>query len=262
MELKSSEITSQKYHDIFDYKLTNEEAFKWQYKQSLPSVEGKNYKETTSGVKNKSRLRREKYSQKKLIIARKAANLIAKIPTVKFVGITGALAMNNAGRNSDIDLMIITKNGCLWTTRLISYLLTWLFGFKTRRPKNRLEKNRLCLNMWLDESDLVWDKKDRNIYTAHEVAQVVSLVNIDTTYEKFLYLNRWILNFWPNAIRIRNLKIKNSTEQVNFIEYIAFKLQYFYMKNKITREVVTPTRAIFHPNDWGKIAMEKLNNLN
>ena len=110
-------------------------------------------------LKIKADFEEKNIHKKKLIIARKATNLIAKIPTVKFVGITGALAMNNAGRNSDIDLMIITKNGCLWTTRLISYLLTWLFGFKTRRPKNRLEKDKLCLNMWLDESSLVWDKK-------------------------------------------------------------------------------------------------------
>ena len=252
MELKSSEITSQKYHDIFDYKLTNEEAFKWQYQAQKVII---------SGTKNKSRLQREKYSQKKLIIARKAANLIAKIPTVKFVGITGALAMNNAGRNSDIDLMIITKNGCLWTTRLISYLLTWLFGFKTRRPKNRLEKDKLCLNMWLDESSLVWDKKDRNIYTSHEIAQVIPLINKDKTYEKFLFANKWILKFWPNAVKVENsVRLSNFKSNRSLIEKIAYELQYFYMKSKITREVVTHTRAVFHPNDWGKVVMEKLNN--
>lgn len=249
MELKSNRITSVDYHNIFDFKLTKEELIKWQYK---------NYKETTSGVKNKSRIQREKYSKEKLIIAERAAKLIAKIPTVKFVGITGALAMNNAGEKSDIDLMIITKTNTLWTTRLFVYLLICLFGIQTRKPKNKTEKDKLCLNMWLDEDDLIWDKKDRNLYTAHEIAQVVPLVNKDKTHENFLYLNRWILNFWPNAVRIKNLKIKNSTEQVNFIEYIAFKLQYFYMKNKITREVVTPTRAIFHPNDWGKIVINKL----
>ena len=50
------------------------------------------------------------------------------------------------------------------------------------------------------------------------------------------------------------LEIGNS----NFLEKTAFKLQYLHMKNKITREVITPTRALFHPKDWGKIIMKKL----
>jgi len=240
MELKSNSCTSILYHDIFDYKLTKEELVKWQYKDSL---------ETTKGKKNKSRLQREKYSKEKFKIAKKTAKLISKIPTVKFVGITGALAMNNAGENSDIDLMIITKGNYLWTTRLLCLFL--LFN-KIRRFGDKNEKNRLCLNMWLDQNDLVWNKKDRNVYTAHEIAQVVTLVNKDRTYEKFLYLNRWILDYWPNAVKISLLKIKNVYKKTNIFEKMAFKLQYLYMQPKITREVVTPTRAIFHPNDWGK----------
>lgn len=249
MELKSSNFTSVKYHDIFDYKLTKTELIKWQYK---------NLKEKVDGDKNKSRLQREKYSAKKLIIAKKAANLISKIPSIKFVGITGALAMMNAGKNSDIDLMIITKNNYLWTTRLLSYIVTWLLGFKTRSPKNSFEKDKLCLNLWLDESDLIWNKKDRNIYTAHEIAQIVPLVNKDKTYEKFLYLNKWILAYWPNAVAVHSTKYIVRSNKINLLEKIAFWLQYQYMKNKITREIVTQSKAIFHPNDWGKVVIKKL----
>lgn len=261
MELRSSDFTSVKYHDIFDFKLTKEEAVRWQYK---------NQKVVVSGRKNKSRLQREKYSLKKLVIARNASKLISKIPTVLFIGITGSLAMMNSSRESDIDLMIITKKNWLWTTRLLSYLVTWLLGFKTRRPKDNLEKDKLCLNIWLDESDLVWGKNDRNIYTAHEIAQIVPLFNKNKTYEKVLYLNHWILSFWPRATKVisnKDIKILIVQKTNHFIsiyfiswliEKIAFELQYFYMKSKITREVVTPTRAIFHPNDWGRIVIDKL----
>lgn len=258
MELKSNNL-SVKYHDIFDYKLTKEELVKWQYKD---------FPETTKGTINKGRLQREKYSQAKLLLATKAAKIISKIPTVKFVGITGALAMNNASKNSDIDLLIITKSGLLWTTRLFVYLLICLFGIQTRRPKNNLQKDMLCLNMWLDEHLLVWDKKDRNIYTAHEIAQIVPLVNKNKVYEKFLWQNRWILNYWPNAVSMPHaLSYKPYTKKtikhiaysiMQSLERLSYWLQYFYMKSKITREVVTPTRAIFHPNDWGKVVIKKL----
>ena len=240
---------SVKYHDIFDFKLTKEEAVKWQFR---------NQKTVVSGKKNKGRLQREKYSQKKLEIAKKASKLISKIPTVLFVGITGSLAMMNSANESDIDLMIVTKKNSLWTTRVLVYGLLRLSSYELRKPKQDSEKNMLCINLWLDESDLVWSKNDRNIYTAHEIAQIVPLYNKENVYEKFIYLNRWILNYWPNAVAVRSTKNIVQRNKINFLEKVAFKLQYFYMKNKITREIVTPTRAIFHPNDWGKSVTAKL----
>ncbi|MEK7168938.1 MAG: hypothetical protein AAB778_02895 [Patescibacteria group bacterium] len=256
MESAYSNITSQKYHEIFDFKLTKDELHKWQYK---------NVKEFAKGFKNKTRLQREKYSKKKLKLAKRAAILISKIPTVKFVGITGALAMNNAGRNSDIDLMIITKSGRLWMTRLLSYMAIWLNGYKTRKPNQKNEKNKLCINLWMDENDLTWNKLDRNIYTAHEIAQIVPLVNKNNIYERFLRCNRWILNFWPNSVKILRSKKTSNFISIHLIswlmEKLAYNIQYLYMSRKITREVVTPTRAIFHPNDWGKIVLEKLNKI-
>lgn len=258
----TSKITSVKYHDIFDYKLTKEDLVRWQYK---------NLKETTKGLKNKSRLQREKHSIKKLKIAKRAAKLISKISTIQFVGITGALAMMNAGKDSDIDLMIITKHNTLWTTRLRCYVVMWLYGFKTRKPRNKDQKDALCLNMWLDEDDLIWGKKDRNIYTAHEISQIVPLTNNNNIYEKFLYLNRWVLDYWPNAVKVIRYKdIKSMVNKqksfiillvcdlISILENLAFKLQYFYMRSKMTREQVTPTRAIFHPYDWGENILKKL----
>ena len=247
--LTSSENITVKYHDIFDYKLTKAEAIKWQYK---------NFKVKVSGIKNKKRLLNEKYSKEKLILARKAAKVLAMIPTVKFVGITGALAMNNAGKDSDIDLMVITEANTLWLTRMSAYIFLKLSKYSIRKPKDREQANMLCINLWLDEQDLVWSKNDRNIYTAHEIAQVVPLVNKDETFEKFLHENMWVLNYWPKAVVIRKLKYKKILHKDSFFEELLFKLQYLYMKRKITREAVTLKRAVFHPNDWGKVVLNKL----
>lgn len=264
------------YHDIFNFPLNKLELVKWYSKlknsktQKLQIIQKNNFY-FINGRQNiiKNRIENEKYSQKKLKIAKKAAILILKIPTILFVGITGSLAMLNADKNSDIDLMIITKANTLWITRLYCYIIIWLNGYKTRHPKSKLEKDKLCINLWLDESDLIWDKKDRNIYTAHEIAQIIPLVNKDKTYEKFLFKNKWILSYWPNAMKIQNheLRITNNTKNLLYIihntlfkviEYLVFKIQYQYMKPKITREIITSKRAIFHPNDWGKVVIEKL----
>jgi len=117
--------------------------------------------------------------------------------------------------------------------------------------------------MWMDETDLVWRKNDRNLYTAHEISQVMPLVNKNCMYEKFMSKNIWILKYWPNAVKISKHKEENTKHlfknpALSLFEKLAFDLQYGFMKSKITKEVTTPTRAIFHPQDLGKLVIPRL----
>ena len=267
------------YHNIFEYPLSSDDLIKWitskkaviGVKDSL-NIKDKNghyYLEGQEKLIYKQALRK-KISSKKMNIAKKSAKLLSYIPGILMVGVTGSLAMENSASESDIDLMVITKKDSLWTTRLLSYLVLSTKYFALRRPFDRNQKDKLCLNMWLDERDLIWKTTDRNLYTAHEIAQVIPLVNKDKTYEKFLGCNRWILDFWPNAVKrmymeygisyIAKPKGKYSIFNIlySFIEKLAYFLQLNYMKNKITRETVTKTRALFHPQDWGKVVMRRL----
>ena len=227
MESKSSSFASLKYHDIFNYPLTSDEIKKWQVGKEFtisnlqfPTNEKQNF-HFINGRQNiiKTRIQNEKYSKKKLKIAKEAAKTISRIPTVLFVGITGSLAMMNAKKDSDIDLLIITKSEMLWISRLLVYCLLVIGDFSLRKPRVKNERDTLCLNMWLDETDLVWDKKDRNIYTAHEIAQVVPLVNKNKIYKRFLNINKWILNYWPNSVKIR----KSNIEYRNKLEFSKIK---------------------------------------
>lgn len=272
-------VSSLAYHDLFDYPMTIQELKRWKCTKRIvrPNSQkarkiGKYYLLTGRSEIVSKREARQKVSLKKVEIAKKAARILGILPSVKIIAITGALAMMNADPNSDIDLLIVCASGTLWTTRLTTVAILDLLGIPRRRYGQKTQKDRLCLNMWLDEKVLSWDKADRNIYTAHEIAQVVPLANKDKTHEKFLYKNRWIKDYWPRAakilrekdIKILSAKSKNhSISQyldvfMSLFESIAYWLQYLYMKPKITREVVSPTRAIFHPIDWGKIVLTRL----
>ena len=272
------------YHDIFDYPLLKYELSRWvpgegvlsikssvlgTLKQKVEYKRGFYYLEGREEIIAKRRLN-AKSSKNKLKIAKRAGKLLDRIPTVMFVGITGSLAMMNSNDDSDIDLLIITSKGTLWTTRLITYSLLLISGFGVRRPKNKEEKDRLCLNMWIDERDLKFTK--RNVFTAHEVAQIVSIVNNGKTYEKLLWENRWILDYWPKAVEIGRIQqvACRMTKRAHAAYYmllatlfepVAFKLQYLYMKPKITRETVTKTRAFFHPNDWSRKVLGQLDKI-
>lgn len=285
--LTKSEKASVIYHNLFDYPLNYADVLKWRIGKKLPifnfqfSITNKRGFYFLEGreVLVHKRLSRKRISARKMQIVKNVTRLLKFLPTVKMVAVTGSLAMENSTEESDIDLLIITKKETLWITRLLIYSILVICHLSFRRPFDSNQKDALCLNMWMDESDLIWKKSDRNLYTAHEIAQIVPLVNKDKIYEKFLYKNKWILNYWPSAVKIRNSKrlhhfvgrMRNKFEFSKFkylntvssfvfrtSNLIAFKMQYLHMKNKISREVVTPTRAIFHPRDWGKIILNRL----
>lgn len=268
--LSEKELASVIYHDIFDYPLTAIDLIRWEVGDKIKVVEAESYLfKAKSGhyyLKGREgivlrRLMRERSSKKKLKIAEQAAALLSFIPTVKFVGLTGALAMQNANDEADIDFLVVAKKGTLWTTRLTSLVLLKIFNFKVRRFGDTDEKDKLCLNMWLDESDLVF-KKDRNIYTAHEISQISPLYDKDKTYAKLLEKNKWIHDYWPNAAPLRGQKSVSKKLRKGFvaktIEPFLRNLQYKYMEKKITRETVNPTRALFHPVDWSSFVTERL----
>jgi len=257
------------YHDIFDYPLTEGELIKWevarrvvrgrQFAKKIIFKNGFYFITGRDGLILK-RLVRERNSSNKLIIARKVGNILQVVPGIKGVFITGALAMESADESSDIDLMIVTQKGLLWTTRLLAFLILRLFGIPLRKPGQVEQKDKLCLNMWLDEGSLAWPKKKRNLFSAHEIAQVIPIVNKEQIYERFLFSNRWLKKYWPNTVRIikvPRLKTKRISLLVP-VETLARWMQYLYMKRKMTNEVVTPHKAVFHPNDLEGIVLTRL----
>lgn len=261
------------YHSLFDFPLKKEELEKWLFGKGvnfklnkIPQVDFKDgfYFLKGKEIQIKKRIEREKISNFKMEIAIKAAKILSFIPTIKMVGITGSLAMKNADFDSDIDFLIITKKGFLWTSRFLSILLLSLAGFAVRRYGDRYTKDKLCLNMWFDESDLVW--QERNIFSAHEIAQIIPILNRDETYERFLFSNKWVLDFWPNSVSIkRNFKEQNKFFLGRFFcfvfglfEVLAYYLQRLYMRGKVSREIVDYKRAVFHPVNLGQSVFLKI----
>jgi hypothetical protein len=113
--------------------------------------------------------------------------LIARLPFVRMVAVTGALAMNNVDDGADIDYLIVTSSGRLWLCRgLVVALVKWA----------SLRGITLCPNYLLSERALVFP--DQSLYAAHELTQMVPLHG-QALYQRMLYVNRWTEQFLPNA---------------------------------------------------------------
>ena len=198
------------YADVFDYPLTAQEIYRFLIakkrisnsflKQDLKKLPQVSQKQSFYFLKNREktvslRKKREKWSREKLKIAKRVANWLKLIPTIKMVAVTGALAMNNSNKGDDIDLFIITSANRLWLSRglIVTFLrLTGLY----RRP-NKI-KNKICPNMLLDERHLKIPKKEQDLFSAHEVCQLKLLWDRNKTYQRFIKENQWVNHFLPN----------------------------------------------------------------
>lgn len=268
------------YHSLFSFPLKVKEVKKWQPGKLLkfrfkkePQIVFQDGFYFLEGEEKqvKIRLKRERCSIKKIKMAKKAVEVLKFLPFLKFIGITGSLAMKNSEPDSDIDFLIITKKGTLWTSRLFCFFLFKVKGIPFRRFSKEEKKDKLCLNMWLDEGDLVWNK--HNLFSAHEIAQIIPLLNRDMTYERFVFENLWFFDFWPNSLVFKDivssLRLDISCQErflnrvfyflvVLLVEPFAYLAQKIYMRKKITKELVLKNRAIFHPVDFNLVVFRKL----
>ena len=115
-------------------------------------------------------------------------HILAQLPFVRMVALTGALAMNNVEADADLDYLIVTAPGRLWVCRALVIVLV------------RLAAQRgdiICPNYFLTERAL--NLQERNLFTAHEMTQMVPLSGREV-YERMRQINSWTEDFLPNAI--------------------------------------------------------------
>ena len=113
--------------------------------------------------------------------------LIAGLPFVRMLAITGSLAMNNVENNPDIDYLVVTVGGRLWMVRAMVLAVARLAA---------LQGVRLCPNYLVSEQALVFE--EHTLYTAHELAQMIPLFGMEV-YRRISSLNRWKERLLPNA---------------------------------------------------------------
>jgi len=118
------------------------------------------------------------------------ARLLARIPWIRLVAVSGSLAVSAARTGDDIDLFVVTDDGRLWLSRA----LTIAVGRLPLRGR-AMPLSVLCPNYLLSSSSLTLGERD--VYTAHELAQLVPLFGAET-YRELLACNAWYRDFLPN----------------------------------------------------------------
>jgi hypothetical protein len=273
-------ITTIAYADLFDYPLTGEEIHRYligrpasfpAVLRGLSNLSGKKVNlrafYTLSGRRGilRTRIIRNSYTTEKFTRAVRAARWLRYIPSIELVGVTGALAMNNAGKNDDIDLFIITQPHTLWITRLLVVGMIELVAIR-RKPDDTAIANSICLNMFLSSDALSLPKEERDVYLSHEVLQMVPLWDRNDAYCRFLLANSWVkehlFHLWKYRMEILSNCSKKRHESaigkvtsmvIQILSYIpnwiAGIIQLRHMAKRRTSEVIRDSILRFHPRD-------------
>ena len=204
MPVKFDILATLSYFDLFDYPLTQTEIFQFlrqshshdDVAEALIVLASENwvYKfEEFFSLRDDHHLisRRRKgnaRAREMLKTAEKIASFLSLFPFVRGVGVSGSLSKNFADENSDIDFFIITAPNRLWLARTLMHFFkkfTFLFN----------KQDWFCMNYYVDEAAL--EIREKNIYTATEVATLLPLRGI-RTFREFFNANAWSRNFLPN----------------------------------------------------------------
>jgi hypothetical protein len=192
------------YSDIFDFPLTVEEILRYLigYQATASEVgaalaelggavscQGELY--ALSGREPLFALRQERAAQASILWkpALRYGSLIARLPFVRMVAVTGALAADNVAAGADIDYLIVTKPGWLWLCRAMALAVN-------RAARLAGLRAELCPNYLLSENALAL--QDADLFTAQELVRMLPLSGLDI-YAAMRAANAWSAAFLPAA---------------------------------------------------------------
>ncbi len=156
-------------------------------------------------------------------LAQHAANMIARVPFVRYVGVNGSLARGASTVNSDIDFFIICKEGHLWKTRVAITLLIHAYGL--RRTNTKIA-GRICLNRFFTTQHL--EISPHTLGNAREFCAQVPLYDAGGWHARFARENVWVGEFGYRFSKITNdkLRIMNDVRPTKTAIEKAFSLRF------------------------------------
>lgn len=133
------------------------------------------------------RRRRAAHARELWPAALEYGRMIARLPFVRMVAITGSLAWDNVDHGADIDYLIVTEPDRLWVCRWLVAAL----GHLARR-----DGVSLCPNYMVSKRALVL--AEPNLYGAYELVRMIPIAGLGM-YRRLRRANAWAFSYLPNA---------------------------------------------------------------
>ena len=131
------------------------------------------------------RRRREAESRDLLWMHAGTVRLVASLPFVRSVCLSGSLAHLNGTASADLDLFVVTAPGRVWSVTTTALALTRLLG----------QRRRLCLNYVVSERRLALQPADT--FAANQLMHLQPVTG-EAVYRRLLEANPFVARFYPN----------------------------------------------------------------
>jgi hypothetical protein len=275
------------YSDLFHFPLTEEEL--WQYLLADTKIARSSFhKELQHLVASRNRVMTQEQGYyallgreaiitkrvrnlpevaKKLRIVQRVSFWLSSIPTIYGIGLSGGLAVGDATNQDDIDLFLITKKDTMLITRLWVLVVLEILQLRRKRGKE-YAPNKVCVNLFIDETQLQWKKSQQDVYIAHEIAQLKPLFERKHGFERFFSHNKWIVRFLPNSDTTGSIASRHADFFVlrilmlfcclPLVRFIIEMVQIRIMKRHQTREIISQHLLAFHPIDYRSYVLQQL----
>lgn len=148
------------------------------------------------------RIERNKISEEKYKIIRRVVWFLRAVPFVRMILVTGRVAMKNADRKSDLDLLVCLEKGHIFIGRS---LVTLAVQFLGKRRHGKKITNRICLNYFLTTESLEIEMQD--LFASSEYSFAVPIFGFDY-FQKFQKANSWILKYRANYLSGKTAHLK------------------------------------------------------
>ena len=133
----------------------------------------------------RTRARREALSRGLLDRDRRILSVVAGMPFVRMVALSGSLAHLNAEASADLDFFVITAPHRVWSVTLFLLVIARLFGWR----------RRLCLNYVISEEALRVDPGD--LFSANQIIHLRPILG-HRFFARFVNANPFVREIYPN----------------------------------------------------------------
>lgn len=155
------------------------------------------------------RLWRKKLADQKWKKLKRVFKILALVPYVRGIFVSGSLAMENSKDDSDVDIIVVAKSGRIWTVRTLMTLLTFMLGVRRHGEKT---KDRICLNHYIiDESLRI---PFESLYNAESYVHLLNVYVEDAEIfrrfqEENIWLRKYIINYQSTELHSARAVRKN-----------------------------------------------------
>lgn len=119
--------------------------------------------------------------------ALRVAKFLQLAPFLEMIGVNGSMTLGNIKESSDIDFLIVSKPGRIWTCRFFVTFLTHLTG---KRRYNKKIAGRICLNRYHTDDFLEIFPHDS--YHGKVFSKLFPILDLGDFYKKYKEINEWL----------------------------------------------------------------------